>query len=106
MKVKALILSFLLVFSFFSCDEDGSLDLKKLFSETENAGGLKEALKIGTRNATQMLGTKGGYLNDNAVKILLPEQAQTSLKAIEAVTSNSLVKTAIDRKSTRLNSSH
>ena len=55
MKAKALIVSFLFILSFSSCDEDGNLDLSKLFTESDNAGGLKEALKVGTSNAAKLL---------------------------------------------------
>ena len=95
MKVKALILSFLFLFSFSSCDEDGNLNLDKLFTETDNANGLKEALKVGTRNATTKLGVENGYLKDEAVKILLPEKAQTTFKVLETITGNSTVKAAL-----------
>ena len=96
MRVKALILSFLFVFSFSSCDEDGNLDLRKLFTESDNAGGLKEALKVGTRSATALLGAEDGYLKDQAVKILLPEEAQITFKAIDAITKNATVKAAVE----------
>ena len=102
MKVKALILSlsFLFVFSFSSCDEDGNLDLTKLFTESDNAGGLKEALKVGTSNASKLLGAEDGYLKDQAVKILLPENAQTTFKALDAaidiIVGNDIVKLAVE----------
>lgn len=90
MKIKSLILCSIFMFCFFSCEE-----VSKLFSETDNAVGLKEALKVGTKNATKILGTEGGYLKDQAVKILLPEQAQATFKAIDVIANNSVVKTAM-----------
>jgi hypothetical protein len=43
-------------------------------SEKEIAAGLKEALQVGTRNTTRLLGAKDGFLGNNAVKILLPPE--------------------------------
>lgn len=100
MKLKNIIICLFLAFSFLSCDENGKLDLDKIknLSETENATGLKEALKVGTKNATQILGKEDGYLKDQAVKILLPEEAQTTFKAIKTIqdaASNPLVQGAL-----------
>lgn len=43
-------------------------------SEKEIAAGLKEALQVGTKNTTKLLGAKDGFLGNNAVKILLPPE--------------------------------
>lgn len=43
-------------------------------SEKEIAAGLKEALQVGTKNTTKILGAKDGFLGNNAVKILLPPE--------------------------------
>jgi hypothetical protein len=43
-------------------------------SEKEIAAGLKEALQVGTKNTTRLLGAKDGFLGNNAVKILLPPE--------------------------------
>jgi Protein of unknown function (DUF4197) len=40
---------------------------------TDIINGLKEALEIGTAQATQMAGQENGYLNNPAIKIPLPE---------------------------------
>ena len=45
-------------------------------SNNEIALGLKEALSIGTQTAVKMLGTNGGYLDNDLVKIKLPESLQ------------------------------
>lgn len=55
-------------------------------NEPDIAGGLREALKIGTDTATARLAAVDGYLKDEAVKILLPDELEeqiTNFKAIE-----------------------
>lgn len=64
-------------------------------SSSENTEGLKEALKVGAGNAATNLGKENGYLGDMAVKILLPEEAQTTFKAIKAISGNEVINTAI-----------
>ena len=44
-------------------------------SEAEVAKGLKEALIIGSKNASNILSAVDGYYGDDMVKILLPEEA-------------------------------
>ena len=51
------------------------------------AAGLKEALANSTTGAVNLVGRPGGYLNDQAIKILLPRQlkpVETGLRAIGA----------------------
>lgn len=43
-------------------------------SEKDIVAGLKEALNVGTKNTTRVLGVKDGFLGNNAVKILLPPE--------------------------------
>ena len=45
-------------------------------TETEVISGLKEALITGAKNAAQKLAAENGYYGDEAVKILLPEEAK------------------------------
>ncbi len=45
-------------------------------SNDEIANGLKEALDIGVKKAVDILGTENGFLNDQSVKILMPESMQ------------------------------
>jgi hypothetical protein len=45
-------------------------------TDTRIAEGLKEALKIGTGNAVDLTGRLDGYLANQAIKILLPDQVQ------------------------------
>ncbi len=53
------------------------LKTNKSLSQSDIAEGLKEALKVGTDSATHKLGVLNGYYKDEAVKIMLPEEANT-----------------------------
>ncbi len=73
-KKIALYASMLLAVPFLtSCDEE---TLSSVLSSGDTVTALKEALSIGAQTAATNLGSKGGYLNDAAVKIGLPEEAQ------------------------------
>ncbi len=61
------------------------LDLNMPLSEGEVNQGLKEALSVGTRNATAVLAAKDGYYGNAAVKILLPQQAAVVVNNIGQV---------------------
>ena len=45
-------------------------------SDTKIASGLKEALSVGTKNAVHLVDKPGGYLDNAAIKILLPKSLQ------------------------------
>ena len=45
-------------------------------SDTKIASGLKEALSVGTKKAVQQVDKPGGYLDNQAIKILLPKSLQ------------------------------
>jgi hypothetical protein len=47
--------------------------------------GLKEALRVGTDSTVLQLNKSGGYLNDQAIKILLPPEAQAVLGTLKDV---------------------
>ncbi len=49
------------------------------------ASGIKEALEKGTVNAVQLVGRPGGYFNDAAIKILLPDKMKPIATALRAV---------------------
>ncbi|GHV66405.1 hypothetical protein FACS1894199_09750 [Bacteroidia bacterium] len=88
-KISGILLSALFL---FSCD-----DLNKFTGggDDEIVAGLKEALKVGTNSATSVLGTADGYLKDEAVKILLPEEAKPMFSAIQTIAGNEVLKTAV-----------
>lgn len=45
-------------------------------SDTKIASGLKQALSVGTKNAVHLVDKPGGYLDNQAIKILLPKSLQ------------------------------
>lgn len=51
-------------------------------TEGEVSEGLKEALITGARNSAQRLGATDGYFKDEAIKILLPEEANVIINNI------------------------
>jgi len=51
----------------------------------EMVGGLKEALIVGSKKAIAALSQQGGYLNDQNVRIPLPESLQTVETALRTV---------------------
>jgi hypothetical protein len=61
-----------------------------LESEENDAGpdiaaGLKEALRVGTDTAVSKLAVVDGYLKDEAVKILLPDQMENQIANFKAI---------------------
>ncbi|MBK7132211.1 MAG: DUF4197 domain-containing protein [Bacteroidales bacterium] len=46
-------------------------------TEAEVINGLKEALMTGAKNSAQRLAAENGYYGDEAIKILLPDEART-----------------------------
>jgi len=53
-------------------------------SNDEISRGLKEALDVGVKKAIDMLGTENGFLNDQSVKILMPESMQKVEKLLRS----------------------
>ncbi len=47
-------------------------------TEADVITGLKEALVVGAKNAAGVLSSEGGYYNDLAVKIPLPDEAKSN----------------------------
>ena len=54
-------------------------------TEADVAKGLKEALKIGSKNASSMLSAVDGYYGDELVKILLPEEASVIIDNLNKI---------------------
>jgi len=77
-KKLPLFLSFLLL---FSCDE---FPLSTV-SERDMADGLKSALEVGSNYALKTLGKEDGFLLDQAVKILLPDDVANIVTQISKV---------------------
>ncbi|UII28663.1 DUF4197 domain-containing protein [Fulvivirga maritima] len=95
-------LSVVLLFTISSCEDlDDALGTN--LSESEIVAGLKEALVVGTDTSTSILGATNGYLEDAAVKILLPEEAQPILDNMEKLGITSLIQPIIDQTVTSMN---
>jgi len=54
-------------------------------TEQEVVNGLKEALTTGARNSAQRLAAENGYFGDEAVKILLPDEAKVIVDNISKI---------------------
>ncbi len=59
-------------------------------SQTQMAGGLKEALGNGLQHAVASLGKEGGFLTNVAVKIPMPQKLQTVEKTLRALKQDKL----------------
>ncbi len=62
--------------SFSNTNTESPRDSKSTLSNSTISTGLKEALKVGVDYAVKELGQNNGYLNNNNVKIPLPENLQ------------------------------
>lgn len=90
MKIKNYILLFAFMVIFSSCAElmqiaQETAGGNRPISQTEIVGGLKEALIVGTNNSVKVLGVADGYYKDEAVKILLPPEANIIMDNIGRV---------------------
>ncbi len=74
---------FLIALSFYSCGilEDNGVD----DPGPDIAQGLKEALRVGTDTATKKLAITDGYLKDQAVKILLPDEMEEAINNFKSI---------------------
>ena len=79
----ALILSFLTI-SFSSCDQIVDV-LEDLLSEGDATEGLKEALRVGSDTAVFKGSSLDGYFANQAIKILLPQEANVIVDVINQV---------------------
>ncbi len=64
---------------------DTSTMATSAMSNDEVTRGLKEALDVGVKKAVDMLGAENGFLNDQTVKILMPESMQKVEKILRSV---------------------
>jgi len=87
MKYLSTLSLFISILLLPSCDL-----LNDAIEEQENtidiAEGLKEALRVGTDTATSKLAVVDGYLKDEAVKILLPDELENQIAALKAIEIN------------------
>lgn len=84
-----------IVLASYSCDEASSI-LDGLTEDSEVATGLKSALSVGIDTAASRLSKRGGYLNDIAVKIGMPEEAATAFTAVQKLSQNETFSKVLD----------
>lgn len=81
------LLILLSVVFFASCDDAESilndLDPDNPLTSFDVSNGLKEALTLGSKNASEILSLEDGFYKDEIVKILLPPEAQVVTRYIE-----------------------
>jgi len=87
---KAILFTILFSLSFVSCDDGFDL-----FSNNRTVAALKEALIFGSENSVSTIRSVG-YLNDDLIKIALPQEAQNAFKVINALEGNVLTKFLLD----------
>lgn len=86
-----------------SKDSSGKLGISKLFSKSSSnslsnddiISGLKEALRVGTDSSCKKLSISNGFFGDDAIKILMPKEAQNVEKQLRSVGLGNLVDKAI-----------
>jgi hypothetical protein len=67
-----------------SATETVGSTVSSTLSNDKIAAGLKEALDVGVKKAIEILGENDGFLKDNAVKILMPEQLNQVEKTLRS----------------------
>lgn len=87
MNRKKFVIVLLSVLVFTSCAELMQIAQEaaggdKPLTQTEIIAGLKEALVVGTNKSVKTLGVTDGYYRDEAVKILLPPEANVIIENI------------------------
>jgi len=85
-RIAAIVLS---VFLFTGCSElaqvlQTATTVQEL-TEGDVISGLKEALIVGAKNAAGRLSSEGGYYNDLAVKIPLPDEAKVIVENVSKI---------------------
>jgi hypothetical protein len=85
-------------------DSSGKTGVDKLFQKTsskkglsneEIVQGLKEALNVGAKNASEQLSSVDGFFKDAAIKILMPPEAIKAEKKLRSIGMGKLVDDAI-----------
>ncbi|MFT4523271.1 MAG: hypothetical protein ACI8ZN_002224 [Bacteroidia bacterium] len=92
MKYQSIfIVALLSVFSISSCTELSTLVDETGLTNEEVVAGLKSALTVGTDTSVQILSVVDGYLEDELVKILLPDEALPILTNLAKVPGGQLL---------------
>jgi hypothetical protein len=68
---------------------------KQSLSNDDIVAGLKEALSVGSNNASQKLSAADGFFKDAAIKVLMPEEAKKAEKKLRSLGMGKLVDDAI-----------
>lgn len=85
---KYILLLFVLVQTMASCDKetlDKVLNNNTQLTNEEVIAALKEALNVGTDTSVSILNKVDGYFKDEAVKILLPEEAKVVYEQLSKI---------------------
>lgn len=69
----------------FNKNHSGNNSQDASFSNTDAVAALKEALKIGTQNASGKLHTINGYFGNQLIKIVMPPEAQKVERALRSI---------------------
>ncbi len=64
-------------------------------SSSDIVSGLKEALRVATDSTAKTLGSAGGYLKNEAIKIIMPAEALKAEKTLRSMGAGALVDKAI-----------
>lgn len=89
---------------FIKKDSSGKSGVQKLLNNTPSKGslsnddivaGLKEALSVGSNNASKKLSNVDGFFKDAAIKVLMPSEAQKAEKKLRSLGMGKLVDDAI-----------
>ena len=91
MKIKVISALFLISLFSTSCTELNDVLEDTGLTEQEVVEGLKSALTVGTDTSVTVLSTVNGYLGDDLVKILLPDEASVIVTNIAKVPGGNLL---------------
>jgi hypothetical protein len=84
-KLTQILLLTIVTFSFSSCEKITEALESTGLSNEEVIQGLKKALNVGSDTSVTTLAKLDGYLKDEVVKILLPEEAQPVLNVLTSI---------------------
>lgn len=97
--MKKYIITAFIAFSIVSCDvlKTVATEVLTIPTSTEAAGGLKDALKQGFGNGVDVLSAAGGFNKNNAIRILLPSDAQKIADKLRAIGMGTQVDNVINK---------
>lgn len=91
MKIKVILTLFIIFLFSVSCTELNDVLEDTGLTEQEVVEGLKSALTVGTDTSVTVLSAVNGYLEDDVVKILLPDEAAVIVTNIAKVPGGNLL---------------